>query len=90
LGPKGNVLALWPSGETVICTVKVGTPVFIIAWSTTCDNVSPPPFFAPDEAAQRECAVTLDHQSVEAIRATVDDRETLDVHTQASSSARHR
>ena len=70
LGQTGKVLL---AGRiSPICPVKLGFPVMYF-FGSTCDSVSPPPFFAITAKAQRRCALAADHAFITSIRLQVDD-----------------
>ena len=45
-----------PGSESITCTVKPGTKVFVAAWSAECSTLEGPPFFGSNEAELRACA----------------------------------
>jgi hypothetical protein len=54
----GGVVAPFgaPGTESITCTVKPGTKVFVAAWSAECSTLEGPPFFGSNEAELRKCA----------------------------------
>jgi hypothetical protein len=54
----GGVVAPFaaPGVESIGCTVKPGTKVFVAAWSAECSTLEGPPFFGSNEAKLRACA----------------------------------
>ena len=54
----GGVVAPFgaPGDESITCTVKPGTKVFVAAWSAECSTLEDPPFFGNNEAELRACA----------------------------------
>lgn len=55
----GGVVAPFGAGsESITCTVKPGTKVFVAAWSAECSTLEGPgpPFFGSNEAELRACA----------------------------------
>ena len=45
-----------PGVDTITCTVKPGTKVFVAAWSAECSTLEDDPFFGSNEAELRACA----------------------------------
>jgi hypothetical protein len=82
VGPRGEALVMGPTGETNACTVSRGTQLVIFGLGSACSDVEPPPFFAADEAAQRACAVALDHAFVTELRVTVDGRRSVEIRSE--------
>jgi hypothetical protein len=68
---RRHILA--PAGASATCTVKPGTRVFLW-YSTECSDVERGEFFAVGEAAQAECARTLDEAAVQSLQLTIDAR----------------
>jgi hypothetical protein len=79
LGPHGHVLSPVAPAGSITCTVPRRTKLFLVAASSSCDDVEPPPFYAVGQAGQRACAREGD-QVVEAARFTLDG-ETTDLRT---------
>ena len=54
----GGVVAPFgaPGTESITCTVKPGTKVFVAAWSAECSTLEDSPFFGSNEAELRACA----------------------------------
>jgi hypothetical protein len=54
----GGVVAPFgaPGTESITCTVKPGTKVFVAAWSAECSTLEGPPFHGDDEMSLRACA----------------------------------
>ena len=72
LGRDGSALLAIGFGPPQTCIVEVGTAVYIIGITTFCSDVEPPPYFAIDEASQRQCALDLLHADTVSISLTVD------------------
>lgn len=75
LGRHSHVLSPVAPAGSITCTVPQGTKLFLVAASSTCDDVEPPPFYAVGKAAQRACAREVD-QVIEAARFTLDGETT--------------
>lgn len=56
----GNVVAPFAGGPEFTCTVKPGTKLFVVGYSSECSTVEPPPFHGTDEASLRQCARDAD------------------------------
>jgi hypothetical protein len=52
----GGVVAPFGASDSITCTVKPGTKVFVAAWSAECSTLEGPPFFGSNEAELRACA----------------------------------
>jgi hypothetical protein len=54
----GGVVAPFaaPGVDSITCTVKPGTKVFVAAWSAECSTLEDPPSFGSNEAELRACA----------------------------------
>jgi hypothetical protein len=79
VGTEREALVMGPTGETNACTVGRSTQLVIFGLGTACSDVEPPPSFGADEAAQRACAVALDHEFVTELRVTVDRRRPVEL-----------
>jgi hypothetical protein len=55
----GNIIAPF-GGESLTCTVKAGTRIFIAGWTTECSTFRGDPNFGTTEAELRACAVGVD------------------------------
>ena len=64
---------------TAICRANRGTPLFL-RFGGECSNVEDPPYFGADEAAQQACA-RAGAEGFLAMRITVDNGPTIDIHT---------
>lgn len=62
------------------CTVRFGTPVFILGFAAECDNRTPP--ILEDEASQLACARSV-LSGVRSTRYTIDDGRPVELHTPA-------
>ena len=70
----GAVAPVAPLGtESVTCTVKTGTRILVLGWTSECSTVEPPPYFGTDEPSLRACARAVDAQ-LEPPTVTVDGR----------------
>ena len=70
----GAVAPVAPLGtESVTCTVKTGTRILVLGWTSECSTVEPPPYFGTDERSLRTCARAVDAQ-LEPPTVTVDGR----------------
>ena len=77
---EGKVLMPLPADDgTAICRANRGTPLFL-RFGSECSNVEDLPYFGADEAAQQACARASD-EGFQAMRITVDNGPTIDVHT---------
>jgi hypothetical protein len=76
MGRTGNVVFIAINDS--VCTVRAGTLVLVHALFATCDNVSPPPDYGADEAAQRACAIAIT-STVKTGLVTVDGRAPVDL-----------
>src|SRR3954469_11791800 len=56
----GQVVSPFAGGEQFACTVKPGTKIFVVGWSSECSSLEPPPYHGDDEASLRRCARTVD------------------------------
>jgi hypothetical protein len=79
VGTEDEALVMGPTGETNACTASRGTQLVIFGLGSACSDVEPAPFFGADEAAQRACAVALDHEFVTELRVTVDGRRPVEI-----------
>ena len=52
----GVVAPFTASGDDFTCTVKLGTKIFVAAWSAECSTLEGPPFQGFDEPSLRACA----------------------------------
>jgi hypothetical protein len=80
-GRRGEILLMESTGQTVTCTVKPGTPVFVFGFGSACSDVEPDPFFAKGASAQEDCARAFNAEFIDRIQVTVDDREPVDLLT---------
>jgi hypothetical protein len=78
LGRHGEIL-LAGSGQTMTCTVKPGTPIFVFGFGNACSDIDPEPFFAIGEAAQARCARENTHESVLDVQVTGDGDAPVDI-----------
>ena len=70
----GVVAPVAPLGtESVTCTVKTGTRILVLGWTSECSTVEPPPYFGTDEPSLRACARAVD-AALEPPTVTVDGR----------------
>jgi hypothetical protein len=79
LGHKGGVLA--PVTGPTTCTVKTGTAVLLIGFTSECSDVEPPPFFAEGEQAQQACAEETNQGRAEATLVTIDGGTPVNLQT---------
>jgi hypothetical protein len=56
----GGVVAPFAGGAEITCTVKPGTKIFVVGWSSECSTVEAPPYHGDDEASLRGCARLVD------------------------------
>jgi hypothetical protein len=56
----GRTLAPFAGPAEFTCTVKPGTKIFVVGWSSECSTVEGPPFHGDDEASLRDCARLVD------------------------------
>ncbi|HEY7621311.1 MAG TPA: hypothetical protein VH834_16145 [Solirubrobacteraceae bacterium] len=80
LGPIVQVGS--PGGFT--CTVRVGTPVFLLGFAAECDNRTPPIF--EDEASQLACAKGF-LAGVQSTRYTIDASAPVELHAPAFATS---
>ena len=54
----GGIVSPFPPPKTtsITCTVKAGTKIFVVAYSSECSTVELPPYFGSNEAELRACA----------------------------------
>jgi hypothetical protein len=70
----GVVAPVAPLGtESVTCTVKTGTRILVLGWTSECSTVEAPPYFGTDEPSLRACARAVDAE-LEPPTVTVDGR----------------
>jgi hypothetical protein len=83
-GNKNKVLIAWTREEAPICTVKPGTPIFLMTYFWECSNTEGPPSFGGEtEAGQRQCALDVLRETgvFDAILVTVDGRRPVDIYS---------
>lgn len=56
----GHAVSPFAGGEQVTCTVKPGTKIFVVGWSSECSTVEGTPYHGDDEASLRLCAYSVD------------------------------
>jgi hypothetical protein len=78
LGRTGQVL-LAGNGR-VVCPVKLGNPVMYF-FGSTCDSVSPPPYFGITEREQRRCALAADRAFIASMQLQVDHGPAVEIRT---------
>jgi hypothetical protein len=71
-GRRGEILRMSPTGETLTCTVKPGTPIYINGMGNACSDIEPAPFFGEDAAAQATCTWAFLHDFVIEINLSID------------------
>ena len=72
VGKNDKVAVPVPGDDlTASCTVRPGSPVYILPGSE-CSDVEEDPFFGADAAAQRACAIEFDHDYFLSVRISVD------------------
>jgi hypothetical protein len=80
LGSHDRVLLpILTAGERTTCTIRPGTPVLLIPFTSECSDVEAPPFFAVGEAAQQACA-RENGEAVEDILISVDGGAAISIH----------
>jgi hypothetical protein len=55
-----SVLAPFAGPAEFACTVKPGTRIFVVGWSSECSTIEGPPYHGDDEASLRNCARAVD------------------------------
>jgi hypothetical protein len=55
-----SVLAPFAGPPEFTCTVKPGTRIFVVGWSSECSTIEEPPYHGDDEASLRDCARAVD------------------------------
>ena len=78
LGKDGKVFL---GAHDSTCTIKHGRPV-LWGFSATCDNQSPPPWYAVTEADQIRCAREVLHHDLLDVKVAVDDLTATTVSTE--------
>ena len=56
----GGTVSPFAGPAEFTCTVKPGTKIFVVGWSSECSTVEGPPYHGDDEASLRECARSVD------------------------------
>jgi hypothetical protein len=56
----GGAVAPFAVGAEITCTVKPGTKIFVVGWSSECSTVEAPPYHGDDEASLRACVRLVD------------------------------
>lgn len=83
-GNKNKVLIAWTRPVAPICTVKPGTPIFLMTYFWECSNTELPPSFGGEtEAGQRQCALDVLRETgvFDAILVSIDGRRPVDVYS---------
>jgi hypothetical protein len=83
-GNHDKVLIAWTRPTAPACTVKPGTPVFLMTYFWECSNTeSSPSFGGETEAGQRQCALDVLRETgvFDAILVSVDGRRSVDIYS---------
>jgi hypothetical protein len=81
---KDKVLIAWTREEAPICTVKPGTPIFLMTYFWECSNTEGGQSFGGEtEAGQRQCALDVLRETgvFDAILVSVDGRRPVDIYS---------
>jgi hypothetical protein len=70
-----------PNTPSLTCTVKAGTRIFVVAYSSECSTIEGAPYFGSNEAELRECARAAD-AGFTALTVTVDGQPVPVVETE--------
>jgi hypothetical protein len=83
-GHRNQVLFAWTREEAPVCTVKPGTPIFVLSYFWECSNKEVAPSFGGEtETGQRKCALEqLDVNGVfDAILVSIDGRRPVNIYS---------
>jgi len=56
----GRIVSPFAGGEEFTCTVRPGTRILVVGWSSECSTVEEAPFHGDDEVSLRACARSAD------------------------------
>jgi hypothetical protein len=81
LGRRDDILLMTPTGTTITCTVKPGTPILVFGLGSACSNIEGPPFYGEDAAAQEDCAREFNRTFALGTQVSIDGRRPVDLLT---------